>query len=151
MTLTDQRTTGTSLIAPELFNRLTARIAAEHPELSADMPARIMDQALAFLAACVVTTEPIGPSDLVDIGWHTFIFHTIDYAAFCERVAGRFVHHVPDPTDEQTGTEWPTMPVSRAVEAIRAAGYGIDPQLWGMSGGKCTQCHAGCTDSPVGK
>jgi len=58
---------------------------------------------------------------------------------------------MPDPTDRQTGTEWPTVPVSRAVEAIRAAGYDIDPQLWGGADGNCSQCHAGCTDSPVGK
>jgi len=26
------------------------------------------------------TTEPIGPSELADIGWHTFILYTNEYA-----------------------------------------------------------------------
>ncbi|MEH0930892.1 glycine-rich domain-containing protein [Micromonospora sp. CPCC 205558] len=140
---------GTSLVSPELFARLTDRIAKDHPELSADMPARILDQALAFLSAAAVTTTPIGPSALVDIGWHTFILHTRDYAEFCDRIAGRFIHHEPE-----DGSEWPTAPTStsvpldRAIHAISEAGYQIDRSLWRATA-DCTQCHAGCTDSPT--
>ncbi|WP_412753378.1 glycine-rich domain-containing protein [Krasilnikovia sp. M28-CT-15] len=136
----------------ELFSRLTARVAFEHPELAPDMPVRILDQALAFLGACAVTTEPIGPSDLVDIGWHTFILYTRDYEAFCDRVAGRFIHHRPD---DAPGDGWPNtpesaaVPISNTVETIRAAGYRLDADLWNVGAtSDCTQCHAGCTDSP---
>jgi hypothetical protein len=147
-----------------LFNQLTARIRSEHPELDADLPDRIMDQALAFLGTCAVTTVPIGPSALVDIGWHTFILDTVEYAEFCDRIAGRFIHHVLD--DRSAGPyEIPdndrhTVPATLAdtVTAISAAGYRIDGQLWTKSdpadcnvsgeGDKCSQCHAGCTDSP---
>ncbi|GIE85833.1 glycine-rich domain-containing protein [Actinoplanes regularis] len=87
---------GKTLLPDDLFTRLECRIRAEHPEMTPDMPARILDQALAFLGACAVTTEPIGPSPIVDVGWHTFILYSIDYAAFCDRIAGRFIHHVPD-------------------------------------------------------
>lgn len=52
-------TSGRTLVAPALFDRLTTRIAAEHPELAADMPARMVDQALAFLGTCAVTTRAI--------------------------------------------------------------------------------------------
>lgn len=148
---------GRSLIPPALFDRLSARIAAEHPELTADMPARVLDQALAFLGTCATATEPIGPSETVDIGWHTFILYTREYSAFCDRIAGRFIHHEPDGAP---GEEWPTIPkasgvpVSAAVAAVRAAGYRLDPDLWGVklsgkTGTDCTQCHAGCTDSPT--
>ncbi|MEV6906663.1 hypothetical protein [Amycolatopsis sp. NPDC051071] len=54
------------------------------------------DQALAFLAACARNTGTrLAPSDPVGIGWHTFVLHTRDYADFCARIAGRFLHHVP--------------------------------------------------------
>lgn len=104
---------GRTLLDPAMFDRLVRRIAAEHPELAPDMPARIMNQALAFLGASAVTTQPIGPSELVDIGWHTFILYTVDYAAFCIRVAGRFIHHVPN--DDETAAR------RDADEALRFA------------------------------
>jgi len=144
---------GRTLISQALFDRLTRRIAGEHPELSHGMPQRILDQALAFLATSATATQPLGPSDLVDIGWHTFILHTIDYAAFCDQVAGRFIHHVPDDEDVQ-GTTPPTIPttLTATVTAIRAAGFLIDADLWPRAAdcnSKCTQCHAGCVNSPT--
>ena len=35
------------------------------------------------------------PTRAVDEAWHTFILHTLDYAAYCEKRFGRFIHHVP--------------------------------------------------------
>jgi hypothetical protein len=175
-------TDGKALLSDAMFARLESRIAAEHPELAPDMPARILDQALAFLGACAVTTEPIGPSPIVDIGWHAFILYTVDYAAFCDRIAGRFIHHVPDDNRElgedkltadcETGDCRCTKPPSQdgrddhdvsatvsserrglrtTVLAIRTAGYRVDPGLWPTSAmaADCTQCHAGCHDSPT--
>ncbi|MDR7277748.1 glycine-rich domain-containing protein [Catenuloplanes atrovinosus] len=137
---------GRNLIDPALFTVLTARIAADHPDLTDDMPARILDQALAFLGACAVTTTPIGPSRLVDIGWHTLILDTAAYAGLCQRIAGRFIHHLPDdPSDTGNG-----LPLTAATAAIVTAGYRLDLPLW-TSGGTadCTQCHSGCTDRPT--
>ncbi|GAB6898183.1 glycine-rich domain-containing protein [Kineosporia succinea] len=163
---------GRTLISDQLFERLTARIRAEHPELAEGMPERIMDQALGFLGTCAVTDRAIGPSDLVDIGWHTFILYTREYQAFCDQVAGRFIHHVPDdlpvdtetlpipddlPSGEPRPAEAPRL--SDSITAIRQAGYSIDMPLWrgeaacdsggdGSGTGSCSQCHQGCTDSP---
>lgn len=153
----DRVNTGRALVSDELFAQLTTRIARDHPELAADLPGRVMDQALAFLAACATATEPLGPSELVDIGWHTFILHTRDYADFCQRLAGRFIHHQPDPPSEETGPTAPEplgAPISRSVAAIRAAGFAIDQELWigpaaECSKPDCSQCHAGCHDSPT--
>ncbi len=70
----------------------------------------------------------LSPSKAVDVGWHTFILHTVDYAEFCERVAGRFIHHVPtlDAETEEVGAATRT----RTLDAITAAGYRIDHNLW---------------------
>jgi hypothetical protein len=149
---------GRALLPLTLFNRMVARIGADHPELPDGMPARIMDQALAFLGTCATATEPIGPSDAVDIGWHTFILYTREYAEFCSTVAGRFIHHVPD---DEPGTEWPVVPqqshpkitLATTVAAMKMAGYRIDAELWPTQATadctKCHQCHAGCHDSPT--
>jgi hypothetical protein len=150
--LTARTVDGRTLVSDQMFARLTARIAADHPELAPDLPTRIMDQALAFLAACAVSTEPLGPSDLVDIGWHTFILYTHDYAEFCGHLAGRFIHHEPD-EGYSGGGPASGVPLRNAVAAIKAAGYTVDEALWrsakaDCSSSKCTQCHAGCHDSP---
>jgi hypothetical protein len=36
------------------------------------------------------------------------------------------------------------------VSAMREAGYRVDPPLWSMgTAADCSQCHAGCSDSPT--
>ena len=34
------------------------------------------------------------PIKEIDIVWHTFLLFTAEYADFCDRYVGRFVHHV---------------------------------------------------------
>ncbi|MFG2756784.1 glycine-rich domain-containing protein [Streptomyces wuyuanensis] len=126
---------------------IPARITEEHPKIDETMARRIVAQTAAFLAASAHTPgQRLVPSKLVDIGWHTFILHTVDYAAFCDNVVGRFVHHVPeaeaDGRDSQTGE-----PLRTTVAALTAAGHTVDDELWRGSA-TCGQCHAGCHDSP---
>lgn len=103
-----------------------------------------MDQALAYLAACAVSSEPLAPSEPVDIGWHTFILYTHDYAEFCKKVAGSFIHHVPN--DGSHSAHAPEELTNRTVDAIRRAGHAVDLPLWKASA-KCNQCTSGCTHS----
>ncbi|GLW29072.1 glycine-rich domain-containing protein [Actinoplanes regularis] len=139
---------GRSLIPAGLFARLAERIAAEHPELAPGMPDRILDQALAFLGTCSVATEPVGPSEAVDIGWHTFILYTTEYAEFCNRVAGRFIHHVPN---DDCAVSPAQVRLGDVVEAITAAGYRVDEELWPVNTRvDCSQCYQGCSDTPNG-
>jgi hypothetical protein len=48
-----------------------------------------------FLYDCHLSDVPLSPSERVDEGWHNFILFTKDYADFCHRNFGRFIHHVP--------------------------------------------------------
>jgi hypothetical protein len=144
-------TTPRALISPALFDRLTARIRVDHPE-HAHQADVIMEQALAFLAACAANPgADLGPSEQVDVGWHTFILYTHEYAAFCWKVAGRFIHHTPDDEPGESGT---SSSLAATMAAMEAAGYRVDPVVWPTSaecnsgGGKCNQCYAGCSDSP---
>lgn len=130
-----------------LADRLARRITTDHPDISETAARRIIGQAAAFIAASGRQPgQSLAPSKPVDIGWHTFILHTVDYAKFCQQVAGGFVHHVPtDEGEEPTGG--PQAARARTLAAITAAGYAIDEELW-PDMADCTQCHAGCTDSP---
>jgi hypothetical protein len=136
------RVTGRSLVSEELFERLAGRVAADE-EVEPGLAERIVDQALAFLGACAVYHGvPLSPSRAVDPGWHAFVLHTRDYREFCHRFAGRFIDHVPT-TEAGSGAV-----VDRTVDAIRAAGYQVDEDLWLSGQAACTQCHNGCHDDP---
>ncbi|MFJ9909613.1 glycine-rich domain-containing protein [Streptomyces sp. NPDC101152] len=129
--------------------RLVRRITADHPNIDTTTARRIVGQAAAFIAASGQQPgQSLVPSRLVDHGWHAFIVHTVDYAAFCQRVVGHFVHHVPTDEDEQTPGD-PQAERERTLTAIRTAGYTAEKDLWGDAA-DCNQCHAGCHDSPKG-
>jgi len=145
MTIAVEELTGQSLISEELFNRLVNRISKEN-DTTREFAARIMDQALAYLGTCAGATEPLSPSETVDFGWHTFILYTREYAAFCERVAGHFIHHEPTDTGTIPITRTPVDSMSTTLHALRTAGYAVDLPLWTASA-KCNQCTDGCTHS----
>jgi hypothetical protein len=151
--------TGRSLVSPDLFNRLAERIVTDNG-MDRAMSERIMDQALAFLGACAVTTAPLSPSEKVDIGWHTFLMYTKDYRDFCDRIAGRFIDHVPTDNEQcqmcskcqdekppSIGEGYAALNATFTALAVAEAGYVVDAPLW-ESGGNCSQCHNGCHNDP---
>lgn len=144
--LAPERTDGRTLVSEKLFERFVSRIMKDHA-FDHDYASKIMSNALAFLGTCAVNpSAQLSPSSTVDIGWHTVILYTRQYAALCDTLAGGFIHHVPDDDSEAgDGTQYDR--ISRTVEHIRAAGYHVDEELW-FTGAKCTQCHNGCHDDP---
>lgn len=159
-TETRQGVAGRSLVDPELFARLTARVATEECVDTARAE-RVVDQALAFLGACAVSTQRLSPSATVDIGWHTFILFTKDYRDFCHRVAGRFIDHVPTDSGVQEcqmcngncqndgGDDKHSGALSAPLSALAVieAGFIVDAAMW-ESAAKCSQCHNGCSNDP---
>lgn len=155
------RTDPRNLISTALFGRLVRRIVKDE-QIEQAMAERIMGQALAFLKACADNPGAgLSPSSAVDIGWHTFVLHTREYAAFCDRVAGRFIHHEPTDGDacghskcvdtdcqSAVASEPVTSSVADTVAAIRSSGLPVDKELWRANPADCSQCHAGCHDSP---
>ncbi|MGQ0840775.1 glycine-rich domain-containing protein [Actinokineospora sp.] len=133
-----------TLIDETLFDRLVCRIV-EDDGLGVEMATRVLEQSLVFLKACADNPGlALSPSKAVDVGWHTFVLHTFDYARFCDSVAGRFIHHNPIRTDDiRTGAA-----LKRTMSALRATGFRVDEELWRVDSADCNQCHAGCYDSP---
>nr|MDT0666353.1 hypothetical protein [Micromonospora sp. DSM 115978] len=81
---------------------------------------------LVFLQACADHPNArLRPSTAIDAGWHAFLLHTRDYASFCARLAGRFIHH--EPAD---GDSAPADTLAQTVEALRATGYDVDGKMW---------------------
>ncbi|MGW5052368.1 glycine-rich domain-containing protein [Actinokineospora sp. NPDC004072] len=146
MTVAPLARAGRDLLDPSTFAAVAARLAEDHPEM-AERAAQIVDQALAFLTAAATVPEGgLRPSPLVDLGWHQLILDTRLYADLCDRLAGQFLHHVPDDGSGEGGAS--TGEVARTVEAIRAAGYVVDMELWPRAA-KCGQCHeeGNCSNS----
>jgi hypothetical protein len=50
---------------------------------------------LKFLDVCAQATATVSPPARVDDAWHCFILFTRDYAGYCQRRFGRFIHHEP--------------------------------------------------------
>lgn len=128
------------LVSDDLWRRLVNRVLVKDAEfekyfvnLDADLQRqwaeRIVDQALGFLRLCADESDlaTYSPAPLVDIGWHAFILYTSEYAGFCQRLAGRFIHHVP--ADDENLNE--TMAdVLHTVAAMKRHGISVDEELW---------------------
>lgn len=126
---------GRTLIPEANFDQIVARIVAkDRPDFDESLAAAAVDQALALIAT--IATRPdvhMGPSDLVDVGWHALLHgDTRVYHALCERL-GTFVHHIPDDADDhhlEPGDDADNL-LTRTANAIAAAGYAVDPYMWG--------------------
>jgi hypothetical protein len=147
MTITSEKADGTrELLTPSLFGKLTSRVMADD-DLDRDAAERIVEQTLAFLVTCARCPDVrLSPSEAVDAGWHAFILHTRDYAEFCDRVAGRFIHHRPNDPGE-TAAERQAIGIT--IAAMRGAGLRVDTGLW-VPRAECSQCYQGCADDPRG-
>ncbi|WP_455360035.1 glycine-rich domain-containing protein [Streptomyces sp. SYSU K21746] len=127
--LATEQALGRTLIDAELFDRLV--VFLEHEEgLPRPVAERVMDQALAFLAMTAHRNDvPLSPSKRVDPGWHAFVLHTREYAAWCQQYAGRFIHHNPFKGRRLRDG----VAITRTVQAIEDAGFVVDHELWGTA------------------
>ncbi|MFC9424510.1 glycine-rich domain-containing protein [Streptomyces sp. NPDC056987] len=152
-------------VTPDVWER-EVTLLLRNPENTRELAEAKFGQAIAYLVTCGKNPDLLmGPSKQVDEAWHSFMLDSIPYHHFTDRHFGRYIHHVPelpgaaagalssaddevkkDGRDAETGGP---LVLERTINAIRAAGFEIDPDLWGMeSAADCNQCHAGCHDSP---
>jgi hypothetical protein len=75
-------------------NPLVEKRLVDEYGLSPEEAAELFQDTLKFLAL-VGNGVRIAPPAKIDLGWHNFILHTRDYAEFCEKCFGYFVHHEP--------------------------------------------------------
>ncbi|WP_327241899.1 hypothetical protein [Streptomyces sp. NBC_01320] len=131
--------TGRAMAGEELFESL-AHFMVVHNGQSPERAEQIADQAVAFVVTAATATDPMVPSDDVDLGLHALILHTNQYAALCERYAGRFLHHNPMPGGGARDPE----KVAASARATKAAGLMVFDGLWIVDGTNLAQCDSDC-------
>ncbi|KUN37654.1 hypothetical protein AQJ30_15310 [Streptomyces longwoodensis] len=135
-----------ALVPDEVRDRLAQYIVKEHPEFTVEFAGRLVVESAKFQAASAARPDVrMAPSLLVDIGWHAWLMHTTDRDALMKRIGG-VVHHVPELPGDDSGDKKAVRHDTLAV--MRDTGNTPDLELWPAASGDCTQCHAGCTDSP---
>ncbi|MFE7331820.1 hypothetical protein ACFU8W_44415 [Streptomyces sp. NPDC057565] len=137
-TVNNQRT-GRAVAGEDLFESL-AHFMVAHNGQSPERAGQIADQAVAFVVTAATATDPMVPSDDVDLGLHALILHTNQYAALCERYAGRFLHHNPMPGEGARDPE----KVAASARAMKAAGFMVFDDLWIVDGTNLGQCDSDC-------
>ncbi|MFC5916272.1 hypothetical protein [Streptomyces pulveraceus] len=152
MTITEYSPTEVqSLISPELRGLLIKDVRKNWQDLTDEMGERGVHQMAAFLATSTRSDEPLTPSLRVDLFWHAFVQRTVPYIAFSRSLGVDYIHHVPDENGCGSDPEAGRAAMALTTAAIRSAGFSIDAGFWPNEGAAdCSQCHAGCTDSPVG-
>jgi hypothetical protein len=94
---------------------LTEVLAYQHPglirrlreksDLSEDLAALLFEDTKRFLYLCGTVAGPLAPSEPIDECWHQFLLFTQDYAEFCARFFGQFIHHVPKAPEEVAASD----------------------------------------------
>lgn len=95
--MTTQGTTSAALLDdvmgyenPDIIHRLKDKLGLSEEEAHA-----LFGDTKRFLFLCGTVPGRWGPPEKIDACWHEFILYTKDYAAFCEKYFGRFIHHNP--------------------------------------------------------
>jgi hypothetical protein len=65
--------------------------------------------------ACTISPD----LEKIDWMWHTFLLFTLDYADFCTRYFGLFIHHVPTEEEDEVVVEEETL------RTVLARQYGL--------------------------
>ncbi|MFE4372213.1 glycine-rich domain-containing protein [Streptomyces sp. NPDC056835] len=136
-------------VTPDVWER-EVTLLLRNPDNTRELAEAKFGQAVAYLVTCGENPDLLmGPSKQVDEAWHSFMLDSIPYHHFTDRHFGRYIHHVPELGDGRDAKDGGPLVLERTINAIKAAGFEVDPDLWGMeSVADCNQCHAGCHDSP---
>jgi hypothetical protein len=74
---------------------------------------------------------PFVPSLPLDALWHAFILNTPRYRAFCDRVYGEYLNHVPGKSRKQTKRTIRQGSMQFTVDRIETAFENVNRRYWG--------------------
>jgi hypothetical protein len=74
---------------------------------------------------------PFVPSLPLDALWHAFILNTPRYRAFCDRVYGEYLNHVPAKSRKETKRTINQGPMQFTVASIESAFENVNRRYWG--------------------
>ncbi len=73
---------------------VVSRFADRH-QVPMERAQELFEKMKQFLATYMENPQADSPSREIDEIWHMFILHTKDYADFCSKYFGVFLHHQP--------------------------------------------------------
>lgn len=117
--------------AEEFPPGLRTKVAAELPQLTEAQLDRVFDGLREWFAVCLESRYRRAgvagmPSHAVDIAWHEFILFTREYAAYCDRALGGYLHHAPESSMETPMAQ----ALARTLEIARALRPAAIPVLF---------------------
>jgi hypothetical protein len=80
--------------ATERYAHVVRRIARDEHIRKRTAGRRFVEM-LKFLDVCAQAKKTVSPPARIDGAWHCFILFTREYAEYCQRRFGRFIHHEP--------------------------------------------------------
>lgn len=90
--------------------KITQKIREAYPHLNEQQVNAVISGLREYFHVCNIAGKKMiaMPSQAVDIAWHEHILFTQEYAHFCRKALGRFLHHTPaeamrSPTSAQLG------------------------------------------------
>lgn len=122
---------------PTLLERM---IDYDHPALkermivkygwSPDLTDEIFEEMKKFMYLCATNDGAMAPPEDIDEIWHNFILFTRDYADYCKRHVGIFLHHQPLTIDQRSRSDG-----SMVLNTLAAAEhtFGTLSQHWSFS------------------
>jgi hypothetical protein len=116
------RSANTSVECPPiLLNRLKERLG-----YGEDSARAAWTEFLRFLVACGDANKTLAPSRMVDEIWHEAILDTRNYASTCQKLCGRFIHHVPITRADHAA-------YARTLTVLRKTFGSLDSRFWPSS------------------
>ncbi len=122
------------LSAADHERHVSARLVKEHVASAAEADGWVAEMLKFLHAAAHARREALGfqlrPPPKVDLAWHAFILHTREYADFCERKLGFFLHHKPDAPGEDTAGTQATLDYLRTRALVERLFGPVDEEIW---------------------
>jgi hypothetical protein len=139
-------------VSPDVLSRVQdianfdlSRVMEQHVRMSHQFPGRYTDvedgakrarleldlkRYLALPLLFPNREHDLVPRLAVDLLWHAFILNTTLYRAFCDRVYGRYLDHVPAANRAKRLKEDEGRPLEHTLESLNLAFGGYDPDSW---------------------
>lgn len=112
----------------------------------------VFQDMLKFLYLCGTRKETFAPTEPIDRAWHAFILFTREYASFCNKMFGEFVHHSPRESNPQPpGQAGGKMSVVRNTLIAAKETFGVLSDNWkypGMTDVACNRHPCVSCDTP---
>jgi hypothetical protein len=126
---------------------LVARIMSEQG-IGEEEATKQFDDLMIFLYVCGAHRDarPFFPPPLIDEAWHTFLLFTKDYAEFCKKHFGFFIHHSPITPELKEKHQLAKVDKRKAIGIAESLLGTLSPN-WILPKGETADCPQSCCPS----